>query len=223
MRGVLRIYPIYWVGVLLSLELIPRIPTLPLADYMRNFAGFQMFFITNNDWEKINGSYWFIGLIVSLYFLYPIVYLAIKKHPNISLLSLFSVYIVSRMIMWYVFPQFTGGVAWFPLCRIFEFGLGIYVIQRGLCPIFNSTKVLAFLGVLSFYVYIVHGVFLHVIAQSFQGLALFVVLTLIVACVLYLFDSFVQHLVRKGSVVIRRANARIRNFRVNRQSSKTPT
>jgi len=155
--------------------------------------------------------------------LYPIVYIAIKKHPNISLLSLFSVYIVSRMIMWYVFPQFTGGVAWFPLCRIFEFGLGIYVIQRGLCPSFNSTRVLAFLGVLSFYVYIVHGVFLHVIAQSFQGLALFVVLTLIVACVLYLFDSFVQHLVRKGSVVTRRASAGIRNFRVNRQSLKTPT
>ena len=191
-KRLLRIYPIYWVGVLLSLELIPKIPMLTLVDYLRNFAGFQIFFITNNDWEKINGSYWFIGLIISLYLLYPIVYLAIKKRPNISLLLLFSVYIVSRLIMWYLFPQFTGGVDWFPLCRIFEFGLGIYVIQRGWYPSFNSTRVLAFLGVLSFYVFIVHGVFLHVIAQSFQGLFLFVVLTLLVACVIYLFDIFIR-------------------------------
>lgn len=129
------------VGVVFSLLFLgPGKATLTLTDCVKNFAGFQMVFITNDDWGKINGTYWFIGLIIMLYFLFPIVYLAIKKHPHVSLLSLFLMYVSSRLIMHYVFPQFTGGSEWFPLCHIFEFGLGIHMIQRGLYLKFNSTK-----------------------------------------------------------------------------------
>ncbi len=110
-KRLLRIYPIYWVGVVFSLLFLgPGKAVLTLTDYVKNFAGFQMVFITNDDWGKINGTYWFIGLIIMLYFLFPIVYLAIKKHPHVSLLPLFLMYVSSRLIMHYVFPQFTGWV-----------------------------------------------------------------------------------------------------------------
>jgi peptidoglycan/LPS O-acetylase OafA/YrhL len=203
-RRLLRIYPIYWVGVVFSLMLIgSRITALTLTDYAKNFAGFQMFFITNDDWAKINGTYWFIGTIISLYFLFPMVYLAIKKHPHISLLSLFLMYVSSRLIMWYVFPQFTGGYGWFPLCNIFEFGLGIYIIQRGLYFKFNSTKILAFLGGLSFYVYLVHAPLLEVIGYVEYPLTWYVVLNLMFGCVLYSFDNTIQNLVKKVKISAR--------------------
>jgi hypothetical protein len=176
---------------------------LTLSDYVRNFAGFQIFFITNADWAKINGTYWFIGLIILLYFLFPIVHLAIKKHPYVSLLSLFFMYVSSRMIMWYVFPQFTGGYEWFPLCHIFEFGLGIYIIQRGLYFKFNSTKILAFLGGLSFYVYLVHAPLLEVIDYVRYPLTWYVALNLIFACVFYSFDNTIHDLIKKVKISVR--------------------
>jgi peptidoglycan/LPS O-acetylase OafA/YrhL len=200
-KRLLRIYPIYWTGVVFSIIFLGSgKAALTLSDYVRNFAGFQIFFITNADWAKINGTYWFIGLIVVLYFLFPIVYLAIKRHPHVSLLSLFLMYVSSSLIMHYVFPQYTGGSDWFPLVHLFEFGLGIYMIQRGFYPKFNSVRILAFLGELSFYIYLVHSPLLSVIFYIEYPLTWYIALCLIFGCVFYSFDNTIQNLIKKVKI-----------------------
>ncbi len=199
----LRIYPIYWVAVIFSILMIPITSVLTFSDYVRNFAGFQIFFITDNSWAKINSSYWFIGLIISLYFLFPIVYLAIKKHPHVSLLLSFLIYVAAKVIMENYFLQYTGITDWFPLCNIFEFSLGIYLVQKGLYWKFTAPRLLAAAGELSFYLYLVHASFLHFIPQIYSEfgadtlgygytLTWYIAITLLFGCIFYAFDSFVQ-------------------------------
>jgi peptidoglycan/LPS O-acetylase OafA/YrhL len=199
-KRLLRIYPIYWIAVLYSLLLINyEIPTVPLTDYARTFWGFQIFFTTTaqDSMGKINGSFWFIGVIISLYFLYPLVSLAIKRHPHISLLSVTLVAFVSRMIMNYVFPQFISGSDWFPLCRLFEFGLGIYITQRNLYPRINSNSITRFLGNLSFYVYLTEWPLLTATNYSNIGFALFTISTIVFAIMFYAFDMKIQEAINR--------------------------
>jgi len=199
----LRIYPIYWVAVVFSLLIIPVTSILTFSAYVRWFSGFQVFFITDNSWQQINSSYWFIGLIISLYLLFPIVYSAIKRHPHVSLLSLFLIYIAAKVITWNYFSQFTGVTDWFPLCQIFEFGLGIYLVQIGLYWKFSAPRLLAFAGELSFYLYLVHAAFLQFMPPiQFEfgwGYALtwFIAITIIFGCIFYAFDSFIQKSFRR--------------------------
>jgi peptidoglycan/LPS O-acetylase OafA/YrhL len=199
----LRIYPIYWVAVVFSLLVTPITSVLTLSDYVRNLAGFQIFFITDNSWGKINGTYWFIGLIISLYFLFPIVYSAIKKHPHVSLISLFLIYIAAKAITWNYFIQFTGITDWFPLCQIFEFGLGIYLVQRGLYLKSAAPRALAIAGELSFYVFLVHNPFLHFTPPiQFEfgieyAITWFIAVTLLFGCIFYAFDKSIQKPIRR--------------------------
>jgi peptidoglycan/LPS O-acetylase OafA/YrhL len=198
----LRIYPIYWVAVIFSILIIPVTSVLTFSDCARWFTGFQIFFTTDDSWQKINGSYWFVGLIVSLYFLFPIVYYAIKKHPHVSLLSLFLIYVVAKVIMWNYFFQYPGVTDWFPLCHIFEFGLGVYLVQRGLYLKSSAPRLLATAGELSFYLYLVHASLLHFmppVQYEFgygYALAFFIVITLLFGWIFYAFDMSVQKLVR---------------------------
>lgn len=199
----LRIYPIYWVAVIFSLLVMPITSILTLSAYVRNFSGFAIFFITNDSWAQVNGSYWFIGLTISLYFLFPILYSAIKKHPHVSFLSLFLIYIAAKVIMWNYFSQFTGVTDWFPLCQIFEFGLGIYLVQKGLYWKFTAPRLLAAAGELSFYIYLVHICFLHFMPPIQFGfgfgyaLAWFIAVTLLFGCIFYAFDSLLQKSFRR--------------------------
>ena len=202
----LRIYPIYWVAVIFSIMIEPVTSTLTLSDYVRWFSGFQIFFITDNSWGKINGSYWFIGLIISLYFLFPVIYSAMNKHPHVSLLSLFLINIASRAIMWNYFFQFVGVTDWFPLCQIFDFGLGIYLVQKwsGLKMWkFTSGRTIAFAGELVFYLYLVHVPlmrFMPPIQFEFgyeYALTWFIVIALLFGCMFYTFDKQIHKLLSK--------------------------
>ncbi len=194
----LRIYPIYWVAVLFSILTMPISSPLTITDYLRNFSGFQIFFITDDSWQKINSTYWFIGLIVSLYLLFPIVYTAIKKRPNVSITALFAIFIASKAVTWYCFPQYTGITDWFPLCEIFTFGLGIFIIRQGLYWKSKAPIWLAAGGALSFYVYLVHAIFLHYLPPIQFGLgfewaiAWYITLTMIFGFMFYILDNFLQ-------------------------------
>ena len=196
----LRIYPVYWVAVFFSIFLRASIiPTLTASDFLRTFFGFQEFFASSwiDEWGKINGTFWFIGVILSLYLLYPLVSAAIRKHPHVSLLSALVVEITSRMLFWYSFPQIIDGWSWFPLCRIFEFCFGIYVIRTGLYPRMNSNTVIAFLGKLSFYLFLVFLPIMEVANNTSWRMPLFISTTLIFAYVLYSFDEAIHRISKK--------------------------
>jgi peptidoglycan/LPS O-acetylase OafA/YrhL len=195
-KRLIRIYPPYWVSLLFSLLIFNWvIPSLTVTDAARWFSGFQMFFATTSiEFTKINITYWFIGSIVSLYFLYPLLFYVMKKHPSISLLSFFFVSLASRYIMFYVFPMFISGWDWFPACRIFNFALGIYLIQKGLFPKAISNRTIAFLGTMSFYVYLVG--FPIMCATNYESIGIFFFLagTIVFSFLLYLFDNTVKRL-----------------------------
>jgi len=193
-KRLIRIYPAYWAGLLLSLLIFNWvIPSLTVTDYIRWFSGFQQFFATTSiEVTKINITYWFIGLIVSLYFLYPLLFYAVEKHPNVSIFSFFFISLASRCIMFYEFPMFGSGWDWFPTCRIFNFGLGIYLIQKGLFPKANSNRTFAFFGLMSFYVYLVSFPIMCATNYPYIGIFYFLAGTIVFSLLLYLLDNAIK-------------------------------
>jgi len=199
-KRVLRIYPIFWIALFFSALLLPwSLQNLPTPfDYARMITGFQIFFQTTaqGTWA-INGAFWFIGVIISLYLLFPLVSIATHKSPHKTLLLTFIISIISRIIMFYIFPQFISGFDWFPLCRLFEFTLGIYIIQIRIYPKFTSNNTIAFLGKLSFYIYLVHFPLMFATNYEGVGILLFIVSTTVFSIMFYSFDNTIQNWIRK--------------------------
>lgn len=202
-KRLIRIYPPYWVSLLFSLLIFNWvIPSLTIADFVRWFSGFQAFFATTSiEITKINITYWFIGLIISLYLLYPLLLYAVKKHPNASLISFFFLSLASRFIMYYIFPMFGSGWDWFPTCRIFNFTLGIYLIQKGLFPKAISNRTFAFLSTMSFYVYLVHFPIMCATNYDNIGIFFFFAGTVVFSFLLYLFDNAVKSLLFTRTII----------------------
>lgn len=153
-----RIYPLYWLTLPLSIlgytlasltsgdGIANLAPNGVLIDVLGSVTGFYAWF---GLWGgPYNPPSWFIGLIISLYAIGPMLLFGFKRYPNVLLLLLLVISATSR---WYVgqegvpfvptdlydelkgwaFRQFGfmpgRPTDWFPLCRLFEFGLGIYI------------------------------------------------------------------------------------------------
>jgi uncharacterized membrane protein len=66
----------------------------------------------------------------ALYCLYPLLAWAMRRHAVGTLCVLLAVSVSSRLV---VESFFTGyPLEWFPLCRVFEFGLGLYWVERSI-------------------------------------------------------------------------------------------
>jgi peptidoglycan/LPS O-acetylase OafA/YrhL len=166
-------------------------------DIARMVSGFQAFFAPTLEvfYGKVNGTFWFIGVIVSLYLLYPIVLYMIRRNPNLALLSLLLVEVGARIFMSRV-PGIVRGYDWFPLCRIFDFGLGVYVVQKGLfwkTP--NPSESLAFFSNLTFPIYLVHIPLLVLVGYNFL---LFFLALAVISTMLYTFDLALRQRIAKA-------------------------
>lgn len=159
-KRALRIYPMYWFALLFAIVLSPEKleQQFTVIDTLKLVSGFQSLGAVNHIdfWGKINGNLWFLTIILSLYLLYPIIAYAINKHPKISLLSLFIISVLSRIGMSQL-TMFFMGIYWFPLCWIFEFGFGIFLIKKNLFPKIQSNKLSFSLGNMSYYVFLING------------------------------------------------------------------
>src|SRR5713226_2596915 len=71
---------------------------------------------------------WFIGLILSLYAVYPWLSRLMNRTPRATLLALLLISLASRLTVEGYLQNYP--LEWFPLCRVFEFGLGIYLAQQ---------------------------------------------------------------------------------------------
>jgi len=177
-----RIYFTYWLCLALAIFLIGSASRLWLdATGLMIFSG------------KAWGSFaiptaWFLGLILCLYLFYPLLSRSIKKSPYITLAILLIVSFISRI--WIVETNFIHrGIDSFPLSRIFEFGLGIFLMQkpavvRFLSSLnkFSSSKILLFISDISFPVFLIHSVLIDlniISSKDILGTTLeFVILTL---------------------------------------------
>jgi peptidoglycan/LPS O-acetylase OafA/YrhL len=196
-KRIIRIYPTYWTAILFNITVFNTvIPSLTGVDIARMVSGFQAFFVSTFEdfYGKVNGTFWFIGVIVSLYFLYPIVLLMIRKRPNVALLSLLIVEVCSRIIMSQT--VFVRGYDWFPLCRVFDFGLGVYIVQKNFywkAP--NLSVPITFLAKITFPIYLVHIPLLVLVNYN---IVLFFITLAVISTMLYTFEVALQQRLSKG-------------------------
>ncbi|MCJ7735663.1 MAG: hypothetical protein MUP11_14080, partial [Anaerolineales bacterium] len=114
------------------------------------------------------GTSWFLGIIMSLYLVFPWLVGWIEKKPYLTLFILFIVSVSSRYLLGKVSILPLRSHDWFLLCRIFEFGLGITLAKRlpeKFWDIFNVHKsvdhIITYLGELSFPMFLVHWPIFH--------------------------------------------------------------
>jgi peptidoglycan/LPS O-acetylase OafA/YrhL len=192
-KRVLRIYPTYWTAILFTIIAEPYIlqRNFTLTDITKLVTGFQALG-AHTEMEvlgKVNGPFWFLTVMLSLYLLYPILAFAIRKHPHVSLLSLLVIQELSIYYMQYHTSYF-GGYNWFPPCRVFDFGLGIYLIKIGLYPkMMNRSSLIIYLSNIVFYVYLINEPIFFNLAQYPILLAASL---LIVSTMMYKFDQAVK-------------------------------
>jgi peptidoglycan/LPS O-acetylase OafA/YrhL len=197
-KRLLRLYPAYWCSLLLAIGLNVlfflayrdfRLGGLTAWDYLLSFSGFQAFF---GQWGgRINEAGWFIGLIVCLYLLYPLLARAFSKSPVGTLVAIFLIDLSARALILSIDPADTGSpTRWFPLCSLFEFGLGIFIVRSGLYPgLASRSPVLSLLSDLSFYVFLVHIPLLYLVRLN---ILLFIVATMALAYLLYRVDRTIK-------------------------------
>lgn len=136
-----------------------------------------------------NSPSWYIALIMSMYAVFPMLLYLMKKNPHIVIIILFLISAGARhfvgqhglpfehLSFWdrivnffYQMYGFLPGrpVDWFPLCRIFEFGLGIYLARILSTDIWFKlslpyTRIIAVLSDLAFPLFLIHYPYLFTI------------------------------------------------------------
>ena len=199
-RRLQRIYPVYWMALALSLA-------MGLAFHWDNFpkdwvegaltiTGLCVFAGRLGCWLT---PAWFIGLILSFYAVYPWLSRLINRAPRITLEALLLISLASRLSVDGYLPNYP--TEWFPLGRVFEFGLGIYLAQevrlapalrwRAPAPI---SRILEILGELSFPAFLVHWLFRNVYWHLGPPLhvLVFLIMTISVSFVVLSVDSYLQ-------------------------------
>lgn len=138
---------------------------------------------------------WFIGVIVALYALFPVISKQIRIRPNVTLWALFFVSVVTRQITTLTQPlAVPPAMHWNPIARVFEFGLGIYLANKIPAKFWNYiripkliSKILAFGSDLTFPIFLIHVTFLPIINQikiymgSVGAIATFALIVIVVA------------------------------------------
>ena len=158
-KRLVRIYPAYWTSLLIGLAMSPLlIIQFPALNTILEFTGF---FAYSGVWVgAINPIGWFIGVIVGLYFAFPFLSAAIRKHPYASLFVIAVAEVFLRIFFNTMHPYPLGPHPdrWVPMCSFLEFGLGIFVVQQGFYPKVECTsKWILFLADFSFYVFLAHN------------------------------------------------------------------
>lgn len=131
-----RIYPTYWLALTAAIPIITIRDTLqntPLTILHTNphiwvcsFFGFCGLIGRWGGPFLVTG--WFIGLIITLYFLFPFLAGYIRFYPHRTLALTFIISTISHLITHpSVISLPNQPETWFPLGRLFEFTFGIYL------------------------------------------------------------------------------------------------
>ena len=180
-KRILRLYPTYYMSLFLGImvycylnyfNFLPdNYKHLSIIDFICSLTSSYVFF---GKWGgPFVSTSWFIGVIVSLYLFYPYIASKIRKYPHISILILLLISSLSRYALgkYELLPH--RPLDWFPLCRIFEFGLGIYlanILQEGSMKVINDIPkikdLIIFISKISFPLFLVHRPILNMIRYT---------------------------------------------------------
>jgi peptidoglycan/LPS O-acetylase OafA/YrhL len=196
-KRALRIYPLYWVSMIISLVFgytfvdstwVSTISIFTWVDFFAQFTGFnpiintvfpellqKSVFIGGN----INPPAWFIGTIIVLYLLYPIISRFLRYYGSIG-------FVLIIFISW-VSNNIPGDSSyWSPIARLSEFALGVYIIQNNFY-ISTETKstIIRFLSDLSFPVFLCHFPFIFILSGS-SPFKIIIYIFVVISCSLFL-------------------------------------
>lgn len=209
----LRIYPIYYLSLLFGIMIyfiryyngtghfLAGFQNLGIGDIVLSITGGYAFV------GKWGGPFvetsWFIALIMTMYILFPFLSREIEKRPIISISFLFLISIVSGFIVakYKILPNMP--LAWFPLCRVFEFSFGIYlaiVLPRISLNYLESSRRLGLffssISELSFPLFLIHYPLLFMInyptrygVNQLLAISLYVVVSLTVSLIILGIDK----------------------------------
>ena len=192
-----RMYPAYWMSLIIGIAVItPFILTrmMPLGIFLE-FTGFYAF--SGFTRAPINQMGSFIGLMICLYLMFPLVSAAIRRYPYQTLLAIgiTEIYLRWAINTWHIVVlnlNVGAGARWFPLCNLLEFALGIYIIQQGLYPKWeHQSEPVAFLAEFTFYVFLVHTVG-ALLDMAQDSLPVYLIVMLMLSWMLMLADQEIQ-------------------------------
>jgi peptidoglycan/LPS O-acetylase OafA/YrhL len=156
-KRLMRVYPAMWMTILFIFLLFPSLfENIDYTKLIQQITGFYYYF--NKDIPEINSSLWFIGLIVILYILYPLLYYIIRKYRYYGFIGIFTISMASRIYL-YENPGFLGYNSLFyfgAIPNLWAFCLGIFIITINAYPKIESKNFfIKELSNLSFYVYLI--------------------------------------------------------------------
>jgi peptidoglycan/LPS O-acetylase OafA/YrhL len=159
-----RLYPAFWMSLLLGILLVPAVLNQNILTLFLEFTGFFIFLGTGPG--AINQMGWFIGAVFALYLLFPVLYRIIEKYGIPALIGMLIISYASRslLITFNPLPAMSDVWLWLPVCNLFEFCLGIYLIKNKLYPGWrNESPLIRQLSELSFYVFLFHVIIIHAV------------------------------------------------------------
>jgi peptidoglycan/LPS O-acetylase OafA/YrhL len=225
-KRMLRIYPVYYMSLLVGVTAYvafayagrlrgsssPLLPPFGCLDLFLTLTGFNAF--AGNWGGPFVWSSWFIGVIMVLYLCYPVISWGCRKSPWTCIVLLFLISLISRTIIGQHtdFPRST--MQWFPLNRIFEFGLGVFIaslvkqeIPKSLNHSLERVSFLPFFSAISFPLFLIHDPLRRLILigpntllSRAVGIALFLALAIILSRVALALD---QRIKKKMSLSLR--------------------
>lgn len=202
----IRIYPAFWLsmifGFIINFFLLKHedLSNEPIFNIFWEFTGMTIYL--NPSVNYINPIGWFIGLIIILYLLFPIISAAMKKSSIITLVSLivigfFSTYLINQ----YLAASGGSGARVFPICNLAYFAMGIFLVQINVYPkIENLSKRLIYLSDLAFYIFLTHYILLFLLYANIiypVNLTIYVMAVGVSSIILKLFDECIQEHLRK--------------------------
>jgi peptidoglycan/LPS O-acetylase OafA/YrhL len=181
----LRIYPVYYLSLIFGFvvyclrsqqeqgSIVAGLTKLGLGDVVLGLTG--TYALVGKWGGPLVGTSWFLGLIMILYLCFPLLSRLMRHWPHSTIQLLLVMSVLSRLFLGQhdVLPM--RPLDWFPLCRLFEFGLGIYLVRvvpamqwlqlRWLEPV---APMIAFVSEISFPVFLIHYPFMFVIKVLIQ-------------------------------------------------------
>jgi len=208
-RRLLRIYPTYFLALILAAFILGK-QSLPsnIFEGLLTFTGLCAF---AGKWGcSLVETSWFIGLIMSLYLFYPYLSKWTKQSPYTMIGTLFFANLVSNFMVTKVVPLPNQPLDWFPFCRIFEFGLGIFLVrQQTVRSVLDNFRLpmlrtsVRYTSDLSLPVFLIHFPLISTIpfwksfGGTFGGLAAYSCLTVILSHILLSIDRFIQQKIKE--------------------------
>lgn len=167
LRRIIRIYPAFWLSLLLGLVIWPYLLQKNILLILLEFTGFYV--VLGQGAGMINPMGWFVGTIILLYLLFPFLARIVRKYQIAAMGAFMLISFATRYLI------LSGQVGtpdrfflWFPLCNLFEFALGIYIAQNNLyLKNRENHPLISQLADLSFYVFLFHIIVIGVILPIF--------------------------------------------------------